>query len=653
MLAREIYLSPKESVWDIPFKECEVTFEDEVTQVLNYKHIIFNRYCWQLFDLYPNTPITSQCSILTILNGELYNSDTHIKLLESIFKHICSYNNLDAYYKKEPLLKKVYVIVNEIVNEIVHRVSDYVTTIDAVDFVEVVNDEEIKAIHNSIQSKPESIELSYKLIKQRLKELDINNHFVHAYRSKAINENQANQGIGPRGFVTDLDRTVFQEPIRSGFIRGLKNLYEVITESRTAAKSLAANDNQIKISEYASRRIQLLTMAVESIVPGDCGSTTFREFTLYDETHLELLKGIYYLNEENKLDYIRGNEKHLIGKVLHIRTALDCRITHRHKICSTCLGKVSENIKENSNLGYVSTSYVMEKSTQAILSTKHLTHSVKETQIVLEGNALKYFRIEDGNFFYLNPELDTQNLYLMLPMNELNKLVDILNMEHTNVSLPKIGELSHAKFYHFKRKEPIVEDVNISYKDRRCILTKEFLDYIKEEHLKPIERGNYLIDLTRFDKSNPIFYSPLKETNIISFVNNIASIVETTEVKKKTMTSRKDRYEDPYEKLLRLFYTITERTKCNFTILQIIIYATTSYDAFNQNYRLGRNSPNLLSASRSPLFRHRSLSQLLVFEEQMNEIVGYPEVIFSPNKRQRHPFDVLFCPTEAIHFDNT
>jgi len=50
----------------------------------------------------------------------------------------------------------------------------------------------------------------------------------------------------------------------------------------------------------------------------------------------------------------------------------------------------------------------MEKSTQTILSTKHLTHSVKETQIVLEGNALKYFRIEDGNFFYLNPELDTQ-----------------------------------------------------------------------------------------------------------------------------------------------------------------------------------------------------------------------------------------------------
>jgi hypothetical protein len=233
---------------------------------------------------------------------------------------------------------------------------------------------------------------------------------------------------------------VFKQPITNGFIRGMGNLFEIMAESRTAAKSLNANDTHIKTSEYASRRIQLLTMSVRNVVNGDCGSTEYMDMFITQPV-LDNLKGIYYLKEDGTLDWLRGNESHLLNSIIKLRTTLGCRHQVAHEVCTTCLGKISENFKENSNLGYIMTSYLMEKSTQTILSTKHLTHSVKKSAIKLEGNANKYFYTDDENNIYFNRELDLTGLIMILPNSKLSKLIDVLNIQHTNIALNKIGEL--------------------------------------------------------------------------------------------------------------------------------------------------------------------------------------------------------------------
>jgi len=55
-----------------------------------------------------------------------------------------------------------------------------------------------------------------------------------------------------------------------------------------------------------------------------------------------------------------------------------------------------------------------------------------------------------------------------------------------------------------------------------------------------------------------------------------------------------------------------------------------------------------MSVPKSLLFRHRSMSQLFIFEEQMKDIINHPNITFSPVNRQRHPMDVLFSPQETI-----
>lgn len=635
---RDIFNTPLADIWKLEDKLHSVLYEDGVTVENRRKELIFNRYCWSLFNLYPSTPVTTKCDVKTLIGNGFFNGETHIRLLEAIFGHICEQNNLRFYHQKSELLKQVQLTVNLIFNEIVHTAGTKVSTIDAVDFINLVNDPTIKDIHTNLKPIPDSVESSYREIKQYVNSGNADNRFVRAYRSKAINENQANQCIGPVGFRTDLDRTVFRQPIVNGFIRGMGNLYEIIAESLTAAKSLNANDTHIETSEYASRRIQLFTMSVTSVDVNDCGSTDYYDLFV-TENMLDNLKGIYYLKSDNTLDYIRGNEKHLVNSIIKIRTAFGCRAPDPTQICTTCLGKVSENFKENSNLGYTMTSYLMEKLTQTILSTKHLTHSVKKSLIKLEGVANKYFYTNEENNIFFNKDLDLKGLFLILPNSRISKLVDVLNLPHTNVSLTKVGEMDLIGIRDMKHKTPLLESVNISYRDRLSVITKQLLEHIKNNPIESDARGNFVIPLDNFNKDFPVFYNPLKETNIISFVNKIASMIETT----------KDKVFDPYEKFITLFNAVTEQFKCNISVIQVIVYATTTYNAMNGNYRLGRNSPTARVDSRTNIFRSRSISQLLVLEDQIKEIQANPEIIFGNHYRMSHPMDALFDVSKVVN----
>lgn len=625
-------------MFNIPKGKHKIVYDDGVIQEITANLMIFNRYCWELFHLFPNTPITSNLCVTNFVAKEGYNGDTHKQVFEAVFKHICRENNLNSYAEKEPLVKLIYKIIDLLQNEVLNMISPYVGTIDATDFVKVVKDPEIINIHKTLKPTPDSVERAYKGIKSYVAGDTTSNNFTKAYRSKAINDNQANQCIGPRGISTDLDRTVFRTPIMSGFIRGMATLYEIVAESCTAAKSLNANGSNIQTSEYTSRRIQLLAMPVTGVVYGDCGTTEYWDIVITSQ-NLDNLKGIYYLTDENKLDYIRGNETHLYQKLVKIRTALGCQHHDASKVCSTCLGRTSLNFTENSNLGYTTVAHLMEKLTQAILSTKHLTHSVKKSMISLEGLAVKYFYTTETGDLFIRPEVDLTGVQIILPNAKVGKLVDVLNLQHTNIALSKIGELDFISIKDNKTKVPTLEKVNIAYKDRNCVLTKAFLDHIKGTELESDSRGNFVISMDRFNKELPIFNNPLKETNIINFVNRIASIIETN----------KDKVLDPYEKLDLLMNTVNEKFKCNLFILQVIIYATTAFNPMGGNYRLGRNSPTKQCEGRTNLFRHRSFSGLAVFQEQMEEIISRPTTTFVPGNREPHPMSVFIAPQFVVH----
>lgn len=640
--ARQIVAMPREEVWRLYESSLEesyaIRYEDGITVITPGPHLLFNRYVWELFTLHPKTPIPSTCNMLSIDDLGCYNADTHIRLLETVFRHICQSNGILYYQDKEPMTKKVYEIIDLLHNEVVLRISAHVSTIDATDFVNVIQDPLVVSMQENFRPTAESVDRAYKETRNYMTNASGNNRFVAAYRSKSINDKQANQCIGPRGFMSDLGRTVFRKPIGAGFIRGMETLYDMMTESLTAAKSLNANEKNISDSEYASRRIQILTMVVQRVVNGDCGSTNYAK-TILTPALLEAMQGKYYLTEAGTLSAFTGSETHLLNTEVQVRSVFGCTMQNSTRICSCCLGQIAHNFKENSNLGYTFTAFLMEKITQAIMSTKHLTHSVKKSAVKLEGLANKYlYANEDGDLFF-HRDVDLTGLHLVLPNSSLSKLVDVLNLSSkTNVDLARIGEIEEVIVRDTRTRVPTNEKLYLAYKDRLCIITRALLEHIRDSEHESDSRGNFIVPLEKFDKTKPIFNNPLKEANIVAFAKRIASVIETD----------KDKIADPQEKLHLLLDTVAERFKMNYSILEVLVYATTAFNPLNGNYKLGRNSSSVVTEKSTELFRHRDFAALGVYQGQNAEIYKHSIYAFSNVKKQNHPMAVFFAPQQAI-----
>jgi len=631
----------REQVWSeftINNKYTPIRFCDGYVHNMFYKDIIYNYYIWQLYKLCPSVPILYEHTISKYLENNYYNADTHITLLEKNFRHIVATLNIKTYNEKEPLLKMSYNIVNMIYNDIIFNIPEYVTTIDAIDFIEVVELDEIKKIHANLKPTPISIEEAYNKIANVLNSInDTENMFIHAYKSKTINQNQANQCIGPRGFVTDVDRTVYKQPIMSGFIRGLNTIYEVAAESRTAAKANMANDTQIAKSEYISRRLQLLSMYVTKVIYGDCGSQEYMDILVTKGT-IRNFAGKYYLDDDNKLKVVKGDEKHLEDKILRFRTIFGCKLENPHHVCSTCLGDISTTFENNSNLGNLVVMYVMEKLSQAVLSTKHLTHSVKAGEVHFEPLTAKYFYINKENNLYLQKDVDTKGLSIVLPSKDVPKLIDVINLAHNRISVEKIGDISQVYFVNETKNKVIKDRVSVAYNDRYCNITQEFLAYIKNNIVLSDARGNFVINLDNWDKSKPMFNMPMKEDNLINFVTNFASIVESETKKLKS----------PYEKADTLFTFLNKKLNINFSIVEIITYSSSVYNRALQDYRLPRGSIHMATEKAKTISYGRSLSHLFSLQEQIEPIFAGNGDIFDPTNREDHPMDIFFDPQGVI-----
>jgi hypothetical protein len=105
---------------------------------------------------------------------------------------------------------------------------------------------------------------------------------------------------------------------------------------------------------------------------------------------------------------------------------------------------------------------------------------------------------------------------------------------------------------------------------------------------------------------------------------------------------------DPFEKLDKIFSAVIEQFNCNFSVVEVIVYATTTRNAFNSDYRLGRLPTFDKSESSTLLFRHRSASAMLVYEKNISELIAKPVTTFGYQHRTKHPMDVLFMPSEVI-----
>lgn len=661
ILARTLLAYSTDQLREILTGDFDLVFDDGTVST-NARETIYSSYVWEFHKRYDKTPMLMKHHVRAVLGNKRLGTGTFLDLTGNAM-----WSTYDAYFDnttagqagvlfRDELSELLYSITSSTYSDIIQHVDEHVTSLDITDLIEIIEHDDVRVLLSTPEPTQEYVVSAYDALKTLLSGDKLShNPVVKANKSGLVNLNQLLQCLGPRGYVTDIDSVRFNTPITRSFTQGFKDFYSSLIESRSASKSLFQNKSMLENAEYFSRKVQLLCMGVERLHPGDCGSQHYLLWNVappifegskktYDGD-LKYLEGKYYWNKaENRLDVISKNDTHLFGQTLQLRSVIGgCMHPDPHGLCSVCFGRLSDSVPANTNIGHYCAVTMTEKSTQSVLSTKHLDANVIIAVISL---AMEYYNFllvgPDGNSYHVNPKLKGKEVKLYISQQELPGITDITTVENVSkLSVTRISGISGIGISTMHKGTFDSINIPVVVEKRLASLTYEMLQYIRDfgysmsEDSTINKDSTVVIDLHAWDFSKPIMSLPLKQYNMGDHSESISRLVEQSDISST-----------PEARLGDLFTLVTSKLDVNLAVLELIIYAGTCISNEDENYALPKPWTTNETGSYATLITHRSLSAAMAYEEQ-HITVGDPSS-FSRIDRMSHPMDVFIMPEEAM-----
>lgn len=667
------------------FRSVDVLFEDGVLQ-LTPNEIKFNRIIWDIFSVLNNIPIRKKHSITSHYVSGIFTGGCFLKTLESIYEDVLDVYCRPTYSRlilNDYLFEKFQDIYNEVYNKIACRNLQYCTSVDALDFLEIqFKDEVINALKELNKNKSdENIYKAYSALDKVIKTDPslVNNIVRKGYISGNFKPDQIKQILGPRGFVTELNSELFQEPVCSPLALGLRSNYEIAVESRTAAKALHVSHQAIEQSEYLARTFQLVTMRMQRLVDGDCGSTEYLNWYLdpdpvIGKSELNYLVGKYYLDEEtNTLKAIKITDQHLLGKTLKLRSPVHCKHPDSKCICLTCLGEIGYGIPYSTNIGHLATVEFTERMTQSILSYKHQTASSKSINFELGKLESTYLVKTPSEGLGLNIKNYNTKKYKYeliirqgsaIGLSGLNKHTKVESLVTSKITRIDDLVLRITDKNGNERYEPlqIAFSKNVMKKKKTSYnskvfghFTTNFLKYAicgyKDESILALESGTdqYIINLNPWI-NNPSLHKEFPD--VIEYPKLEYSFLQLTKEVKGSISSRGmaenlGDNENSIEAFIQnMFNLLNYKLNVNLALIEIVCCAfiVKEKNKDGGDAHVGRGYSNVV-ASLNEIINHISLGVSYAFERHKTSILT--PATFEDNN-VNHILDVLLMPQEVM-----
>ena len=635
----------------------------------NYKETIYSSFIWLFHRRFPMVPLSYKHHVASLfkrdedgnyLSGN--KGDTHIKLLNKVYWDTHAIINKDnpAHFDEE-LCELAFIATNDLYNYL-SSLDEYVESFDILDYLEIRELPEVKQVLADIDTD-ESINIAYDTVSKTIKkDIRLNrNPLVRADRDGSIKHMQLLQCMVARGKTTDIDSYQFKEPIKRGYLDGFKTIYETIIESRPASQSLFFNKDTLKKTEYFSRRLQIQTMIVERVHPGDCGSQNYLIWKLSGEnydSHGRLTKqkdshyfrGKFFLNEETgQLQEFKESDEHYIGKRLKFRSPVaGCFHPDPKGICSTCYGALASSVPTNANLGHLVAAFIMAKISQSILSLKHYQGSALIGRIELDQNQGRFFITNKlANAYLIKPNWKGKELKMVIPKEEIIGITDLQLVDDVRTfgSITHFSEVSNVTFI---IKDGNITDsvpVDIGMGRRLGSLTFQALEFIKQHGWDYDVKGNYIIDLKDWDPETILLKLPDIHVTASDLSKEIESLIEG----RKTELRQRDTHDAPEELLFNLYNTVNNSLDINIALLEVVVYGAMVQDSQNKNFNLPKGNSR----------RGLGVSEVTIAGRGLGGAMGYEDhaaTIQNPNSyvwqgRPSHVMDVFIKPKEAVADD--
>lgn len=630
-----------------------VMFEDGVEVMIPHNVLTVMRYLLDTLLLVPEVKITSNYDVRKYFQNGQYVKNTFNKFFKRVITDtVATYrDHKDIFVLVDSLYERMFVVVNNIYNDLAIGKDEYMGSLDIRDFIDIQIDKMLMESKQVLKDNPseDNIVLVHQTLDTVIRQQKYsNNPVARGYISGNFNRSQISQLLGARGYLVEMNDKLFKMPVTNSFMEGLNTMYDIGIESRSGAKSLHVSTTAIQESEYFAREMQLVCMIISRLSATDCGTTKGDAWTVR-ETDLKTIVGKYYWDDDGNEKMVGVNDVGLVGKTIKLRGPNSCQHSDREVICHKCFGELAYSIPRHALLGHISPTLLTHIMTQLLLSAKHDTASAKSEGMHLDEVTRTFFTIKDKVGFAIKASRLNKaktKLVMYIPQNFCVGIGSLKSCDNVYKLNPARISRIDGFVLQVEDLEGNVQSVNpiqVGIKKRWGSFTYEFLDYIKQVGYTLDHLDRYVIDLSEWKEPIPLIKLPLMGFSYLSLVTGVKSEFKYLTTDNKTGVS----LETAQSLTQKIHDLVNEKLNINLALIEVIVYAFTTMDVEHDDYRLGRGGENIHPARIGKLITNRSLGGGLGWERFKNTLLS-PRSYKGRNAID-HPLDVLLAPNEYVN----
>jgi hypothetical protein len=510
-----------------------------------------------------------------------FSSGTIPNVFKAIASDIMFYTDIDiAVYGK-----KVLEFINFLYLEYILKSKEYYLSITLKDILDIQNYPELlQAIDKvKLNPSPNSIADSYKKFREIMfYEMFDDNMMSFIYNSAVVSAKQVNQCLVMRGYVSDLDSTIYSTPITDSYTKGISSVEYMAMESRGAAISLYYSTTTIGDSEAFAKKTHLVASFVERLDYTDCGTLDGLEYVVTEDIFNNVIGQMYRFHSDTEWKLIYPESKDIIGKSIILRTALSCKHPNNNTICINCYGKfgrkLPKDILDTFNLGLYSATFFNEPASQSLLSTKHHIVSADGTKFTLTSAESVVLKVVDNKIYLAN---GIKRVYIKIPQRELN--ITTLSINNAmGVDTEKLSRITHIIVGYVKYGKVFEVDVVFKKGGLYAVITNVFLQHIATKGYE-FDNDYIKVSMVGFPKdSKNIFYIPEKVFDYNVLNTQLRGLIASLKSPQGEYIKRADRL------LLETFKLFNSKLSVHIAPLAVIVYSLTVRNQIERDFRLTR-----------------------------------------------------------------
>lgn len=571
------------------------------------------------------------CAKRHFIKRVAFNGDVTAESWNRYYREIVQPNAKNA--------KKFKAAVWKAMDDLYHFTSFHLLpwthSLDNLDLSEIVNDPVIKPIIDSKWSlKPEmGTDVIEKAIdagsKQIMKLLDtpgaLKNDALLVYqRVRQLNKFQVPQTLFAFGVRTDINDNIIGLPVIGSVIGGIQNICEYAAESLSAKKSQAYGQVAVPGSQYFGRKQHLIASSIEHIYDRDCQSNILVDFDV-TETNYTNIVGKNIVHNGVLMTITPENVREFINTTIHMRSPMTCR--YRKGVCPVCAGKIFDNVNRKLNIGILSSTHVIEPTTQKILSAKHLV----KTNTILYQVPDKSNRIlvrSTATDIRWRPETydRLKHIEMGIPLKYFTSIHDVTLIR----SDKPIREERYSQIYDFflratdKNLDPI--RVVLESNGQVPFLSSEMLTYIRDHyHDLKMDKQVVWIPMAGTEKF-ALFRNIVINDNMLQFVNSVSTFL-SKEIKDYTSCS------DALNAFSRIVHS---KVSANVVHLEILLKAYMISSSSDYRIPLVIDPNNVMFQTTASILNNRHVGTKLAYQG-LYQYVCHPSTYMTLH--QESPFD--------------